>query len=77
VKQQDDYIAGPHHYWTQFWCGLLFGAGAGIWVGWQVFVSPWLMVATAVPISLVTGLICGRWGDRGWHWVLHKFGWFS
>lgn len=33
MKKQDDYVAGPHHYWTHFWCGLVFGAGIGTWIG--------------------------------------------
>jgi len=39
MKKQDDYIAGSYHYWTHFWCGLIFGAGLGVWMGWGIFDS--------------------------------------
>ncbi len=77
MNDHDDYIAGPHHYGIHFGCGLVFGAGAGTWIGWKNFDSGWPIAVTAIAISLGTAFISGRWGDRGWHWVLHKLGWFS
>ncbi len=77
MKKQDDYIAGPHHYWTHFWCGLVFGAGIGTWIGWQIFDSGWLVVVTAIAVSLSTAFSCGRWGDRTWHWIIQRLPWFS
>jgi hypothetical protein len=77
MKKHDDYIAGPHSYWMHFWCGFVFGAGAGAWAGWQIFESGWPVVVTGIVVSLGTAFICGRWGDRGWQRVLHKLGWFS
>lgn len=76
MKKHDDYVAGPHSYWIHFGCGLVFGAVAGAWIGWQIFDSGGLVVVTALGISLVTALTCGRWGDQGWQWVLQKLGWF-
>jgi hypothetical protein len=77
MKQHDDYIAGPHHYWIHFWCGLVFGAGAGAWIGSEIFDSGWLVLITTIIAASGTALMCGRWGDRGWYWVLHKLRWFS
>jgi len=37
MKKQDDHIAGSHHYWTHFWCGVIFGVGVGTWIGWEIF----------------------------------------
>lgn len=77
MKQHDDYIAGPHHYWIHFWCGLVFGAGAGAWIGSEIFDSGWLVLIATIVAASSTALMCGRWGDRGWYWMLHKLRWFS
>ena len=37
MKQHDDYVSGPHHYWTQFVCGFLFGGGLGAWIAYGFF----------------------------------------
>ncbi len=80
MKKHDDYIAGPHHYWIHFWCGLVCGAGVGAWRAWigsQIFAAGWLLVVAAIVFSLGTAYSCGRWGDRAWHWILQRLPWFS
>jgi hypothetical protein len=77
MKKQDDYIAGPHSYWIHFWCGLVFGVFLGAWMGWNFFSSGWAIAGTAFVTSSVAAYSCGRWGDRAWHWILSRIGWFS
>jgi hypothetical protein len=77
MKKQDDYIAGPHHYRTHFWCGVIFGAGIGYWMGWQIFESGWTILMTAIVVSAVVAYSCGRWGDRAWHWIVKHLPWIS
>jgi len=73
---KNDYVAGPHHYWTHFWCGLFFGAAVGVWLGWQAFDSGWLVIAAAIAASISTAFLCGHWGDQAWHWLLQRLTWF-
>ena len=77
MKKRDDYIAGSHHYWTHFWCGLIFGAGLGVWVGWWIFDSGWRLVLTAIVASLAIAYSCGRWADRAWHWIIERLPWLT
>ena len=70
MKKEGDYIAGSHHYWIHFWCGLVFGVGIGICIGCQMFDSGWPIIVTAIVVSLITAYTCGRCGDRAWHWLL-------
>ena len=37
ISVKRDYITGPHHYWTHFWCGLIYGAIGGLWIFGQMF----------------------------------------
>ena len=66
----DDYISGPHHYWTHFYCGLVYGGGWGAWIGWNSTSGGWQFVTTVIVVALVVALACGRWGNRVWHWLL-------
>jgi hypothetical protein len=72
MNRRDDYIAGPHNYWVHFWCGLVFGAILGTWLGWQTFTSGWLVAAAALLTSPVVAFACGRWGDPVWHWIISR-----
>ena len=76
MKKQDDYIAGPHHYWTHFWFGLVVGAGLGAWTGWNLFDDRWAIVATLTLSALTMALSCGRWGDRAWQCAAERLWWF-
>jgi len=77
MNGSNDLWTGPHHFWTHFWCGLIFGAGLGAWTGWQMFDSGWRIVATLVVVALVLAYSCGRWGDRLWRWLIENLWWFS
>jgi hypothetical protein len=77
MKKKDDYIAGSHHYWTHFFCGLVFGAGMGAWMGWHWFDSREAIVGTTAVVSLVVALSCGRWGDPAWQWIIENLLWFT
>ena len=70
-----DFWTGPHHFWTHFWCGLIFGAGLGAQVG-KVFGNGWATFATMTVLGLVIGFSCGRYGDRVWHWLIERLWWF-
>ncbi len=76
MNGSDDYWTGPHHFWTHFWCGLIFGAGLGAWIGWQVFESGWATVATLAVVGLVVARSCGRYGDRFWNGLIERLWWF-
>jgi hypothetical protein len=73
----NDFWTGPHHFWTHFWCGLIFGAGLGAWIGCQVFDSGWRIFATLVVVALVVAYSGGRWGDRFWQWLIGNLWWFT
>jgi hypothetical protein len=75
VKKEDDCIAGPHNYRIHFWCGLVFGAFLGAWMGWQIFTSRWLIGGTAFVASLAVAYSSGHWGDRAWHWIISRLHW--
>lgn len=70
MKQEDDYVDGPHHYWIHYWCGLIFGAFIGIWTGREVFDGGWALGVATTVIALVVAWSCGRWGDRAWRWII-------
>ena len=72
MKQQDDYIAGPHHYWIHFWCGLVFGACIGVLIAWRMFDEGWSITVTSAVVALAVAISCGRWGDRAWHWIIRS-----
>jgi len=77
MKKQDDYIAGAHHYWTHFWCGLIFGGGVGAWIGWGLFDGGWPLALTAVVVAVATAYSSGRWGDRAWQWMIERLPWIT
>jgi len=76
MRKHDGCISGPHHFWIQFWCGLVFGGVLGPWWSWQLFErTVFIMVGTAVT-ALIIAFSCGRWGDSAWHWIIQKLrGW--
>jgi hypothetical protein len=76
MKQHDEYIAGPHSYWVHFWCGIVFGALLGLWIGWNLFEQGWAIPATSLATALAIGYSCGRWGDGAWQWVISRLDWF-
>jgi hypothetical protein len=75
--KKDDYLLGGHHRWVHFWCGLVFGAGLGAWIGWGLFNTAWDVAAIAAATGLVFGLCCGRWGDSAWQWFLERLWWIN
>jgi hypothetical protein len=74
--KRDDYIAGGHHFWVHFWCGLVVGAGLGAWISSGLFDSGRARIAMSVTMALVIAFCCGRWGDRAWEWIVGLFWWF-
>jgi len=72
-----DIWSGPHHFWTHFGCGLIFGAGVGSWIGWLMFDSGWRMVGTVVVIALGVAYSAGRWGDRFWFALIENLCWLT
>ena len=77
MNGSNDLWTGPHHFWTHFWCGLVFGAGLGGWIGWQMFDTAWATFATLTVGGLVVGYSGGRYGDRFWHWLIANLWWFT
>ncbi len=78
MKEQDDYVSGPHHYWIHFGFGAIFGAGIGVCIGWWDFDwTGWRLAAGVAAASIVVAYCCGRWGDRAWEWLIERFWWFT
>ncbi|HWQ91156.1 MAG TPA: hypothetical protein VN673_05760 [Clostridia bacterium] len=77
MKKQDDYVSGPHHYWTHFGLGLVLGAVLGVLIGWQLFTDGWGLGAVVVLTSITAGYSCGRWGDRAWQWIIERLPWLT
>ena len=73
----DDYTTGPHDPRVHFWCGLIFGAVVGTWIGWNIFAGRLGTAVLAAAVAFAMALSCRRWGDRVWHWVLSRLDWFS
>jgi len=57
MNDSNNFWTGPHHFWTHFWCGLIFGAGLGAWIGWQMFES--------------AGALSPHWLSSRWSWLIH------
>ena len=70
AMKDDEYIVGDHHFWIHFWCGLVFGAGIGVWISSALFDSRWAFIGSSAAIALVVAFCCGRWGDPIWHRLL-------
>ena len=66
------FLEGPHHFWTHFLIGLVFGLGVGAYLSWGLFDEGWKTIALVFTIALGLALACGRWGDRAWHWMLDR-----
>ena len=75
MMKQGDYVSGPHYYWVHFWCGLVFGAGMGLGLGWNCFESSWAIAATSVLAAAATAYSCGRWGETAWDWIISGLDW--
>jgi hypothetical protein len=71
--KRDDYILGGHHFWIHFWCGLVFGAGLGAWIGWDLFDSRWAFIGLTAASALMIAFCCGRWGDSAWDFLMRIF----
>ena len=52
MKKHDDYVSGPHDFWTHFVCGFIFGALAGTVMGWTLFENIWLTAASALGLAM-------------------------
>jgi hypothetical protein len=76
MKKPNNYVAGPHDFWVHFWCGLIFGAFLGLWIGSNLFDEGWAIAATSLISALVMGFSCGHWGDQAWEWVMSGLGGF-
>lgn len=77
MKKEDDSISGRRRYWTQFWCGFMFGGGVGAWIGFGLFHGGWGLVASSILSAVVVAYLCGRWGDRAWGWIIQWLEWFG
>jgi hypothetical protein len=77
MNGSDDYTTGPHDPRVHFWCGLVFGAVVGTWIGWNIFTGDLGMAAMGAAGACAMAFSCRRWGDRAWHWVLRRLDWFS
>ena len=67
---RDEYILGRHHFWTHFWCGLVFGVGVGAWMSFGAFDAGWERILSTSIIAFVVASSCGRWGDSAWRGLL-------
>ena len=72
----DNFWTGPHHFWTHFWCGLVFGGALGVWIGSQISDNGWPVFAVTVGAALAVAISSGRWGDRFWRWLIEHLFWF-
>ena len=64
MKKHDDYIAGPHHFWIHFWCGLVFGGVVCTWISWSFFESTAVALVTAsVGALVIAGGVASRVED--------------
>jgi hypothetical protein len=77
VKHSDDYIAGRHNCRLHFTLGAVMGAAIGIWIGFNIFESRISILLTLFITALVVAFSCGRWGDRAWHWIIHRLPWLT
>ena len=73
---RDDYVAGEHHYWPYFWCGLIAGGGFGAWFGWRLFDSSIGYIGFTAMCGVVFAFCSGRWGDSAWRALGELFYWF-
>jgi biotin transporter BioY len=64
----------PHHFWTHFMCGFIFGGGLGAWVAHAFSDSGLILLIAAAVTGAAFALSCGWWGDRTWRriseWVI-------
>jgi len=75
MRRHEEYLAGPHHGRTHFWCGLIFGAVIGAWVGSWAFEGGRVIAITAVVVAFTIAYSCARWGDPAWHWIIKRLPW--
>lgn len=76
--KKDDYIAGPHSFWTHFIFGLFFGAVVGFcWAGRMNLRTVHGVVEMTAGTALVVAFCCGRWGDGTWEKMLSIFCWWK
>jgi hypothetical protein len=66
MKQYEDYISGPHRYWTHFFCGLAVGALVGWWIFEGFFDNGAYNLVAIAATGICLGAFCGRWGDSAW-----------
>ena len=66
MRQHDDYVSGPHHYWTHFVSGFIFGGGLAAWIAGGIFDSGLMILSAALVTGAAVAFSCGRWGERVW-----------
>jgi hypothetical protein len=74
--KRDAYISGPHHFWVNFWCGLVVGAGLGAWISFHLFDNRLAFIASTAGISVTFACCCGRWGDSAWSALAYLISWW-
>ena len=70
----DDYSDGKN-FWIHFWCGLVIGAGVGVWISSGIFENGLAILGLAAAIALLFALCAGKWGDPFWYWFLDLWRW--
>ena len=73
MPPRDDYISGPHSYWTHFICGFILGGASGAYTASGFHAGGWITFAVAAATGLALALACGRWGDRVWKSILENW----
>lgn len=80
MKEDDDYVSGPQHYWFQFVGGLIFGAGIGYYFSRRLFDSTSVRLFFTAVSALSLAFYCGRRADHAWRtisdWLQTWFNWW-
>jgi hypothetical protein len=75
MRKREDYVAGPHNFWSYFIFGFIFGGAIGTWISWGLFDNYVFGAVTVGGFAFVMAYASGRWGDSAWEWMAEKFWW--
>lgn len=75
MRKRNEYVSGPHDFWSHFVFGLVFGVVASTSFSLWFFESAEFIIATTAAGALVIAYCCARWGDSAWYWLIEHLPW--